>query len=50
MNKAWFPYDRQDRRDRRKWPRRSWRSYGNTNFLFSDDRDDQDPHNRGDRN
>ena len=22
----------------------------NTNFLFSDDRDDQDCHNRGDRN
>ena len=47
--KAWFPYDRHDRRDRRKWFRRSSRSYGNTNFLFSDDRDDQDCNNRGDR-
>ena len=24
--------------------------YGNTNFLLCDNRDDQDRHNRGDRN
>ena len=58
MNKAWFPYDRHDRRDRKKWPRPQKNGRddpgdhisGNTNFLFSDDRDDQDRHNRGDRN
>ena len=30
--------------------RRSWRSYGNINFPWSHDRDDQDRRSRGDRN